>query len=62
VYLPGWGWLDLDPTNDIVGCEEHITTAWGRDYLDVSPVRGSVIGGGRAHDLEVTVEVSRLVH
>lgn len=58
-YLPGWGWLDLDPTNDLIVCEEHITTAWGRDYEDVSPVRGSVAGGGRSHALEVAVEVTR---
>ncbi len=59
-YLPGWGWLDLDPTNDLLGCAEHVTTAWGRDYEDVSPLRGSVVGGGRTHGLEVSVEVRRL--
>ncbi len=59
-YLPGWGWLDLDPTNDLIVCAEHVTTAWGRDYEDVSPLRGSVVGGGRAHTLDVTVEVARL--
>lgn len=56
-YLPGWGWLDFDPTNDIVVCERHITTAWGRDFLDVSPLRGSVVGGGSKHALEVSVDV-----
>ena len=60
VYLPGWGWLDLDPTNDLMVCEEHVTTAWGRDYQDVSPVRGSVAGGGGSHTLDVAVEVSRI--
>jgi uncharacterized alpha-E superfamily protein/transglutaminase-like putative cysteine protease len=59
-YLPGWGWLDLDPTNDIIVCHEHVTTAWGRDYQDVSPLRGSVAGGGRSHTLDVAVEVSRI--
>lgn len=59
-YLPGWGWLDFDPTNDITICEQHITTAWGRDYLDVSPLRGSVVGGGARHTLEVSVEVHDL--
>ena len=60
VYLPGWGWLDLDPTNDLMVCEELVTTAWGRDYQDVSPVRGSVVGGGGSHSLDVAVEVSRI--
>jgi transglutaminase-like putative cysteine protease/uncharacterized alpha-E superfamily protein len=59
-YLPGWGWLDLDPTNNLLVCNEHVTTAWGRDYEDVSPLRGSVAGGGRSHALEVAVEVTRI--
>ena len=59
-YLPGWGWLDLDPTNDLMVCEEHVTTAWGRDYQDVAPLRGSVAGGGRSHALDVAVEVTRI--
>ena len=40
--LPGWGWLDLDPTNDQVAPPGHVTVAWGRDYRDVAPVRGVV--------------------
>jgi transglutaminase-like putative cysteine protease/uncharacterized alpha-E superfamily protein len=59
IYLPGWGWLDLDPTNDLMGCAEHVTCAWGRDYADVSPMRGSVVGGGPAHALAVEVAVTR---
>jgi transglutaminase-like putative cysteine protease len=59
-YLPGWGWLDLDPTNNLLVCNEHVTTAWGRDYEDVSPLRGSVAGGGRSHELQVAVEVTRI--
>jgi transglutaminase-like putative cysteine protease/uncharacterized alpha-E superfamily protein len=59
-YLPGWGWLDIDPTNNVMVCEDHVTTAWGRDYQDVSPLRGSVAGGGRSHTLEVDVKVTRL--
>ena len=60
VFLPGWGWVDVDPTNDQFVADEHITTAWGRDYCDVSPLRGSVEGGGPSHRLEVAVEVTRL--
>jgi len=61
VYLPGWGWVDVDPTNDQVVAESYITTAWGRDYWDVSPLRGSVEGGGGSHHLDVAVDVTRVV-
>jgi transglutaminase-like putative cysteine protease len=56
VYCPGSGWLDVDPTNDVVPSESHVTLAWGRDYSDVSPVRG-VILGGKDHKLEVAVDI-----
>ncbi len=61
VYLPGWGWVDVDPTNDQFVAESYITTAWGRDYWDVSPLRGSVEGGGGSHHLDVAVDVTRIV-
>lgn len=54
VFVPGWGWMDFDPTNNQVVDLGHVTTAWGRDYSDVSPLRGTVSGGG-THDLEVAV-------
>lgn len=57
VFLPGWGWLDIDPTNDCLAGEDHITVAWGRDYDDVSPLRGVVLGGGH-HDINVGVDVA----
>ena len=60
VYVPGWGWLDIDPTNDRVVGSSYVTIAWGRDYSDVSPLKGIVFGGGDAHTLEVSVDVSRL--
>lgn len=56
VYCPGAGWLDVDPTNNLVPSTGHVTVAWGRDYGDVSPVRG-VILGGRDHTLEVAVDM-----
>ncbi|MBF0332274.1 MAG: transglutaminase family protein [Alphaproteobacteria bacterium] len=56
VHLPGWGWLDLDPTNDAIAGPEHVVVAWGRDYDDVSPLRGVVLGGGD-HKVEVAVDV-----
>jgi transglutaminase-like putative cysteine protease len=59
VYCPGTGWLDVDPTNNLIPSESHVTLAWGRDYGDVSPVRG-VILGGRDHKLEVGVDMEPL--
>ena len=56
VRCPVHGWVDLDPTNDIVPDRRHITLAWGRDYGDVSPLRGVVLGGGE-HELFVGVSV-----
>ncbi len=53
---PDQGWLDVDPTNDLVPGDRHVTLAWGRDYDDVSPVKGMTLGGGR-HTIDVAVEV-----
>lgn len=46
VYTGDSGWVDLDPTNNLLPAEEHITLAWGRDYDEVSPIRGVMVGGG----------------
>lgn len=59
VYCPGEGWIDLDPTNNVVPGEMHVTLARGRDYGDVSPLRGVMLGGGE-HQLSVAVDVVRL--
>ena len=59
VYLPKAGWIDFDPTNDQIPGEQHITTAVGRDFQDVTPLRGVFYGGGE-HELEVAVDVDRL--
>jgi transglutaminase-like putative cysteine protease len=59
VYLPESGWMDFDPTNNQVPKDQHITVAWGRDYGDVTPLKG-VIFGGQNHELKVSVEVERL--
>ena len=55
-YCRGRGWLDVDPTNNVAPSDGHVTLAWGRDYGDVSPVRGLILGGG-AHTLEVAVDM-----
>ena len=59
VYIPGKGWLDFDPTNNTVPLDQHITLAWGRDYADVTPLKGIAFGGGQ-HTLSVSVDVLRL--
>jgi transglutaminase-like putative cysteine protease len=56
VLIPGYGWLDLDPTNDVIPSDGHITLAWGRDYGDVTPIKGITLGGGgQKVDVEVHV-------
>jgi transglutaminase-like putative cysteine protease len=59
VYSPPFGWLELDPTNDTLVGTDHIAVAWGRDFGDVSPLRGIILGGG-THHLAVSVKVERL--
>ena len=58
VFLPESGWVDLDPTNDLVPGERHITTAWGRDYTDVPPLKGVLFSDVTDHGLLVSVDVS----
>jgi len=52
-------WIDADPTNDLLPDQQHVTLAWGRDFTDVSPLRGVILGGG-AHELNVSVTMSPL--
>ncbi|MBL8700494.1 MAG: transglutaminase family protein [Alphaproteobacteria bacterium] len=56
---PRAGWIDVDPTNDLLVSDAHVVAAWGRDYGDVSPVRGVFVGGG-AHSLSVAVDLEQL--
>jgi transglutaminase-like putative cysteine protease len=56
VYCPEHGWVDADPTNALFPSLEHVTVAWGRDYDDVIPLRGVLLGGGE-HELEIAVTV-----
>lgn len=60
VWSPDVGWFDVDPTNDQLPPQRHVVTAWGRDYLDIPPLRGVVIGPIAAQDLEVGVDVTVL--
>lgn len=59
VYCPGHGWIDMDPTNNLLPAEEHITVAFGRDYSDVPPIKGVFLGGGD-HTMTVAVDVAPL--
>ena len=55
-FCPGIGWIELDPTNGCIPSMRHIKIGYGRDYADVSPVSGILIGGG-ARTMEVLVDV-----
>jgi transglutaminase-like putative cysteine protease len=59
-YSPGEGWVEFDPTNNTAANTQHIVTAFGRDYFDVTPIRGVIFGGGKSPILSVSVDVSRI--
>ena len=58
-YCPGNGWIDLDPTNDVLADLDHVTLATGRDYSDVSLLRGMILAAG-SHRIDVGVTVLAL--
>lgn len=60
LYVPGGGWLDLDPTNNIIPLDQHIILGHGRDYGDISPLKGVVRASGKS-GLRVRVDVRRAV-
>jgi len=60
VYSPNEGWFEFDPTNNQICDDQHIITAWGRDYFDVTPLRGVIFGGGKDPLLKVSVDVARI--
>lgn len=60
VWVPDLGWVDIDPTNDRFVGDRHVVTAWGRDYGDVTPLKGVIYTAGSGHDLEVAVDVERV--
>jgi transglutaminase-like putative cysteine protease len=54
LFVPGSGWVSFDPTNDVLVSDSHVTLAWGRDYGDVTPVKGVTLGGaGQSVQVEV---------
>jgi len=56
VFSPGQGWIEFDPTNNVIPATRHVTVAWGRDYGDVCPIKGVFLGGG-SHWMTVAVDV-----
>ena len=60
VYDPAMGWMDFDPTNNMIPGDQHITIGWGRDYADIAPMKGIILSSG-SHGLRVSVDVKRLV-
>jgi transglutaminase-like putative cysteine protease len=59
VWSPPYGWIEFDPTNGCFAGTDHVAVAWGRDFGDVSPLRGVILGGAD-HQLSVTVLVEPL--
>ena len=59
VFVPEFGWVDFDPTNNVVPGDEHVQVAIGRDFGDVAPVSGVILGGGQ-HRVNVSVDVEPL--
>ena len=59
VYVPELGWIDFDPTNNQIPVDQHIVLGWGRDYGDITPLKGVIFGGGE-HELAVSVDVRNL--
>tara|TARA_R110001592_G_scaffold175466_1_gene414621 strand:- start:44666 stop:45547 length:882 start_codon:yes stop_codon:yes gene_type:complete len=60
-FSPEEGWVEFDPTNDLRPGSQHIVTAEGRDYFDVTPIKGVIFGGGKGPILEISVDVARML-
>lgn len=58
VYIPNVGWMDFDPTNNMLPGDQHVTIGWGRDYADIAPMKGIIFSSG-SHGLAVSVDVRR---
>ena len=59
VYFPEIGWVEFDPTNNLLPSSHHITVAFGRDYFDVAPIKGIIFSSGK-QNIEVKVDVNRI--
>ena len=56
IYIPEFGWVDFDPTNNQIPKDQHITVAYGRDYYDLPPLKGIIYGSGTSK-MEVSVDI-----
>lgn len=56
IFIPSFGWVDFDPTNNQIPLDQHIVVGWGRDYYDVPPLKGVVFGSGKSK-LDVAVDI-----
>jgi len=59
VYFPGVGWVEFDPTNNLLPSSNHIVVAFGRDYFDVAPIKGIIFSSGK-QNIDVKVDVTRI--
>lgn len=59
IYIPNLGWMDFDPTNNQIPGDQHVTIGWGRDYSDITPLKGIILSSG-SHKLRVSVDVRRV--
>jgi transglutaminase-like putative cysteine protease len=59
IFIPDTGWIDFDPTNNIIPSDQHISIGWGRDYADITPLKGVILTSG-SHKLSVSVDVRRI--
>ena len=59
VYFPDLGWVEFDPTNNLLPTFKHITVACGRDYFDVAPIKGIIFSSGK-QNIVVKVDVNRV--
>lgn len=57
VFVPQLGWVDFDPTNNLIPLDQHIILGWGRDFSDVTPLKGVFFSTGN-HKLKVSVDVT----
>jgi len=60
IFIPSFGWVDFDPTNNMIPKDQHIVVGWGRDYYDVPPLKGVVYGSGQSK-LDVSVDIAAVI-
>ena len=56
IYIPEFGWVDFDPTNNLIPENQHLVVAWGRDYYDVPPLKGVIYSNGN-NEMSVSVDI-----